>query len=93
MATRRTYTNKFKREAVDLAKANGFTQTGRDLDVNPNLLHKWRKALDEDQAQAFPGNGTPRDVQLAEVQRENARLREENAILKKAVSIFSSRPR
>ena len=93
MATRRTYTKTFKREAVDLAKANGFAQAGRDLDVNSNLLHKWRKALDEDQSEAFPGKGTPRDAQLAEIQRENARLREENAILKKAVSIFSSRPR
>lgn len=42
---------------------------------------------------AFPGHGNPRDEELAKLQRENARLKEENEILKKAVGIFTSRPR
>ena len=41
---------------------------------------------------AFPGNGNPRDEEVARLKRENARLREEVEILKKAVGIFTSRP-
>jgi transposase len=38
------------------------------------------------------GNGNARDEEMIKLQRENARLQEENAILKKAVGIFTSRP-
>ena len=38
---------------------------------------------------AFPGNGRPRDEELAELRRENKNLREERDILRKAVAIFS----
>lgn len=93
MANRKTYSKEFKIEAVRLAKERGFAQTGRDLGINTNLIHKWRARLEQDGDRAFPGQGTPRDEQLAQLQRENKRLEEENAILKKAVGIFSSRPR
>ena len=93
--TKKTYTPEFKVEAVRLAEANGFLQTSRDLGVNANLLHKWRRKLQEAEAptKAFPGRGNAADPDLEALQRENARLREENAILKKAVGIFTSRPR
>ena len=93
MTTRKTYSPEFKIEAVRRAKEHGFAQTGRDLGINPNLIHKWRNRLDEDTERAFPGHGNPRDAELAELQRQNRRLLEENEILKKAVGIFSSRPR
>ena len=93
MANRKTYSKEFKLEAVRLAKQRGFAQTARDLGLNANLIHKWRARLDQDGERAFPGQGTPRDEELARLQRDNARLREEVAILKKAVGIFSSRPR
>ena len=89
---RRSYSKEFKEEAVRLAKANGFTQTARDLDVHPNLLHSWRRQLEESGEKAFPGKGKPRDEEVAHLKRENDRLREEVAILKKAVGIFSKRP-
>ena len=41
----------------------------------------------------FPGKGNPRDEELAKLQRELARVKEENEILKKAVGIFTNRPR
>ena len=92
MTTRKTYTKEFKQQAVRLADNNGYTQTGRDLDVNPGLIRKWKKRLTEDGQQAFPGKGNPRDEELTQLKRENARLREEVAILKKAVGIFSKPP-
>lgn len=93
MANRKTYSKEFKIEAVRLAQEQGFAQTGRDLGINPNQIHNWRARLEQDGERAFPGQGNPRDAEMAHLQRENKRLEEENAILKKAVGIFSSRPR
>jgi transposase len=42
---------------------------------------------------AFPGNGKPRDAELAELRKEVKNLREERDILRKAVAIFSKPPR
>ena len=93
MATRRTYTKEFKLEAVRLAQQRGFEQTARELGINTNLIHKWRQRLEQDGELAFPGRGKPTDAEMARLQRENARLREEVEILKKAVGVFSKRPR
>ena len=90
---RKTYTPDFKREAVRLATESGnLSRTARDLDIRPEMLRKWREALNAHREQAFPGHGNARDADLSRLQRENARLKEENTILKKAVGIISSRP-
>ena len=93
MNTRRSYTKDFKLEAVRLADEHGYAQTARDLDLHPSLLRRWKKRLHEDGARAFPGHGSPRDEELARLRRELQRAQEEVAILKKAVGIFTSRPR
>ena len=89
MTERRSYTEEFKREAVRLAKANGYTRTGRELGVNRGLIRKWKHKLEEQPERPFPGHGKPRDEELARLQRELKRLEEESAVLKKAVGIFS----
>lgn len=96
MSQRRSYTKEFKEEAVRLAQQNGYTQTGRDLGVDRSLIRKWKNKLDaaeENGTRAFPGRGNPQDEELARLRRELKRVEEENAILKKAVGIFSTRPR
>ena len=93
MARRRTYTKEFKIEAVRLAEENGFSQTGRDLGVNRNIIHQWRNQLEQHGQAAFPGQGnTHDDDELDRLRRELSRVKEENAILKKAVGIFSKGP-
>ena len=89
MTERRSYTDEFKREAVRLAEANGYTQTGRELGVNRGLIRKWKHKLDEQPEHPFPGHGNARDEELAQLRRQLRRLEEENAVLKKAVGIFS----
>jgi transposase len=90
----KTYTEEFKREAVRLAKDRGnIAQTARDLGVSDTRILYWRKQLEERLQNPFPGQGNPRDAELAQFKRENARLKEENEILKKAVGIFSKAPR
>jgi len=93
---RRTFTDEFKREAVKLIEQNGnLAATARNLGVNESLLHRWKQKLSATPPgeQPFPGKGNSRDQDLDRLQRENARLKEENEILKKAVGIFTTRPR
>lgn len=93
---RKVFTDEFKREAVRLAKERGnVSQTARDLGIHATLLHKWKRRLQDlsENEIAFPGHGNPKDPELARLTRENARLKEENEILKKAVGIFTTRPR
>ena len=90
---RRVFTEEFKRDAVKLAKDRGnISQVARDLGVHESVLSRWKRQLDASPERPFPGQGNPQDPELAQMKRENARLREENEILKKAVGIFTVRP-
>ena len=97
---RKQYTAEFKREAVRLMTQGDLSaaQVGRDLGINPNLLGKWKRQVEAgQQAQvsghnghvAFPGQGHARDQEVARLQRENAALRLERDVLKKAIGIFA----
>ena len=91
--TRRSFTEEFKREALALvAKLGNRSQVARELDIDVSLLKHWQKKLDTDPDRPFPGKGNARDLELANLKKENARLKEEVGILKKAVGIFSDRP-
>jgi transposase len=90
-APRRSFTPEYKREAVRLADDLGnAAQAARDLGINSNLIHRWRRQLREDGGRAFPGNGNPRDEEVARLKRELRKSQEQVAILKKAVGIVSS---
>ena len=58
-------------------------------------FYYWQKQLSDDPEHAFPGHGKlkPPDEQLRRLQRELADVKEERDILKKALAIFSKRPR
>ena len=89
--TRRSFTPEYKREAVRLADDLGnASQAARDLGINANLIHRWRRQLRDDGPRAFPGNGSPRDEEVARLKRELRKSQEQVAILKKAVGIVSS---
>ena len=66
-------------------------QAGRDLGVNPNLLARWTKEFQSDNSQAFPGKGHLKreEEELRRLRRENALLRQERDILKKAAAFFA----
>ncbi|GAB5521603.1 MAG: hypothetical protein RhofKO_38540 [Rhodothermales bacterium] len=91
MTTRRVHSPEFKREAVRLAKERGNrSAVARDLGIHASLIRRWAQELEADSQQAFPGQGNPKDEELAQLRRELSRVREENAILKKAVGIFTT---
>ena len=94
MATRKSYTQEFKREAVRLADERGNrSAVARELGIHTSMIRRWKDQLEENGERAFPGQGNPRDEEMAKLRRELKRVEEENAILKKAVGIFTERPR
>ena len=95
MGLRRRFTREFKVEAVRLVADGGISvvQAAKDLDIRPDMLRRWRKQLEKEPEEAFPGQGRLklRDEKMRQLQREVSRLRQEREILKKAVAIFSER--
>ena len=93
MQKRQRFTAEFKHEAVRLLKAGDRPAAviARELGIPRNRLYKWAQDLDTKGAGAFGGSGRPKAAQdeLAVLERENARLREENEILKKAAAYFA----
>ncbi len=90
---RKKYTREFKTEAVRLITEQDLTiaQVSRDLGINSNMLGRWKNELQDDSRQAFPGKGNlkPEEEELRRLRRENALLRQERDILKKATAFFA----
>lgn len=90
---RRSYDKEFKLSAVKMITEGGMSlmQVSRDLGVNENSLHKWKKDYLSDQQNAFPGKGHLKQEQeeLRKKDREIARLTMERDILKKALGYFA----
>ena len=93
MGTRRQFSREFKLEAVKLVKERGVAvaQTARDLDVHENVLRKWIRDATVDPQHAFPGQGVmrPEQAELERLRKENAKLRMERDLLKKAAAYFA----
>jgi transposase len=91
MSQRRKFDKEFKKNAVELLKSTGksVSEISKDLGISPTNLGKWKKELDESKENAFPGNGNPRDKEIADLKKRNAILEMERDILKKAIAIFS----
>lgn len=91
MTKRTRYTQEFKREAVAMASQPGVScrQVALEIGVNPNLLTRWKRELEEVPAKAFKGSGTPRDEELARLKRELARVQKERDFLREAATFFA----
>jgi transposase len=91
MGTRRSYSAEFKREAVELASQPGQTVTGvaRDLGIRANLIHRWKRSMQEHGHQAFVGQGVARDEELMRLRRELAQVKKERDFLRDAAAYFA----
>ena len=93
MAKRQQFTTEFKLEAVRLWKSSGrpAATVARELGLRRNHLYKWQLELETHGEAAFPGKGgrAHSTDELTRLRRENARLREERDILKKAAMYFA----
>jgi transposase len=90
---RKKYTREFKTRAVQMLETSGKSghEIEKDLGIGSGQIYRWRKQLEEERygRRAFPGTGNARDEEIARLKRENAILREERDILRKAMAIFS----
>jgi len=89
-----SHTKEFKLEAIKLLSAGDkpVSELARELGVKRSLLYRWRDQLRAKGEIAFSGSGRPRNDQLSELaklKKENAILREERDILKKAAAYFA----
>jgi transposase len=84
---RRHHTREFKLEAVRLAAVGDKTKAkiARELGIRVNQLRQWRLDFEEEERNGVPKQELATAEQdLGALRRENARLREENELLKKA---------
>jgi transposase len=66
-------------------------QAARDLAVHENVLRKWVRETVDDPQHAFPGQGVIKAdrAELERLKKENAKLRMERDLLKKAAAYFA----
>ena len=89
---RRAFSPEFKAETVRLVRESGKSvgAIARELDLTETALRRW-----VDQAEVDAGRGPTEAVttsereELAQLRRENKRLRLEREILKKATAFFA----
>ena len=90
---RKHYSKQFKIDAVQLVTEQGFdvSEAARNLGIHHSSLRRWKRQLESDGNQAFPGKGnmSAEKQELDRLRKENKRLRMERDILKKATAFFA----
>ena len=97
---RRSFTDDYKRQAVDLVASSGrsVTSVANELGLRDSVLRRWV----EKPGMGYEPTATPRRpmtqaalpsadqaAEIARLQQENERLRMERDILKKSIAIFA----
>ena len=71
--SRRQFTKEFKLAAVQrLDQGVSIAEVARAMEVNPNVLHRWRREFRHAPGNVFPGNGKKRwsEGRVAELERK-----------------------
>jgi transposase len=94
MGRQSKYSPEFREQAVELVRATGKTiaQVARELGINDTTLGNWIKADDAergvpDKSGLLPLTAAER-AELTQLRRDNAKLKVEREILKKAAAFF-----
>ena len=89
---RRRFTPQQKAQAVEMARTSGrsLSEVARDLDLSPSVLGNWVRQAGIDMKKYPKGAVTTNErEELAQLRRDNQRLEQENAFLKKASAFFA----
>jgi transposase len=92
--SRRKFTKEFKLAAVRrLETGASMAEVARACEVNPNVLHRWRREFRGGVDRAFPGLGKrkPEESQVTELERKIGQQTLEIDFLKRV--LFSALPR
>lgn len=86
---RRRFSDEFKRDAVELVRASGasIAEVARELGINDTTLGNWVRQAEIDDGHR-DGLTTDERARLRDLERENARLRMERELLKRAVAFW-----
>ena len=71
--SRRMFTKEFKLAAVQrLEQGVSLGEVARALEVNPNVLHRWRREIRQGPGNVFPGHGKQRwaEGRIADLERK-----------------------
>ena len=92
---RRSFTPEFKAEIVELCQRGdrSLGQVARDFDLTETGVREWVKQAERDAGTRTDGLTTAEKDELAQLRRENRRLREDVEILKRATAFFAKETR
>jgi len=87
--TRRKFSEEFKRDAVEIVRSSGksIAEVARELGIYDSSLGNWVRQ-DEINRGEREGLSIDDKGRLSELERENARLRMERELLKRAVAFW-----
>ncbi len=87
--SRRKFSDEFKRDAVEIVRSSdkSIAEVARELGIYDSSLGSWvrQDQVDRGERQGLTGDDRSR---LSELERENARLRMERELLKRAVAFW-----
>lgn len=86
---RRKFSDEFKRDAVEIVRTSGksIAEVARELGIYDSSLGNWVRQ-DEINRGEREGLSSDDSQELSELRRENARLRMERELLKRAVAFW-----
>ena len=92
---RRSFSDEFKAEVVELVRQPGNTagSVARDLNLTETAVRAWAKQADLDQGRRSDGLTSEQLSEVAQLRKELREAREERDILKRAVGFFARETR
>ena len=89
--TRPAYPDEFRREAVQMLRAGRTPrELAESLDVSAQTLRNWRRQDQVDRRERDDGLSSDEREELRRLRRENARLKQERDLLKRAAAFFAA---
>jgi transposase len=93
---RRSFTPEFKADIVERCRVGDRTvgQVAKDFDLTETAVREWVKQAERDEGRRVDGGLTSSErEELAQLRRDNRRLREDVEILKRATAFFAKETR
>jgi transposase len=89
---RRTFSEEFKREAIELAEKIGVSKAEKELEIGESSIRAWRQKLTNSKLQSVSQKKSYQDLEREnrQLSKEIGYLKEINKVLKKSTAIFSN---